>query len=394
MGPVAVEQRAQRVGVSMATGMSWPVSGPYRAKGRPRGGCAGCRGAPSSPGRRRRTSSPSRGSCAGGTRSPRRRTPGRPAPSGRSVRLGRLQRGGDRVGVPVIGRHGAVLDEVPSALLQGRHVAVVVVDVPGRRLAEALDGVRPARPRGLEVDVGAERRHHPGAQPRDPRRAGRARRGRRPGRRSWPARRSRTGAAVPGAGGPARRAARRSGRTGRRRSPRSAVPGPRRSRPAHCRTSTAPGCRAAGASSRTAAATPRAHAPPAAGPRPRPAGPGSRRRRAAAASRSGRAGRTGSPGRRRAGRRPGSAGSTWPWGETIGRFRTASYRRRATARVAASAGSSRSGCTVSVAMARGWRLSQAAHKECSLLPRPRRQQLATLCLPGSTGGNHRRKSDL
>ena len=102
----------------------------------------------------------------------------------------------------VVRRHRAVLDEVPPALLQRGEVAGVVVDVRPGRLAQALDGVGPARRRGLQVADPGGTWAPPGCPPPGPRPAGRGRRDRRRGRRWSPSPRSRTGAAAPGAGGP------------------------------------------------------------------------------------------------------------------------------------------------------------------------------------------------
>ena len=75
--------------------------------------------------------------------------------------LRRLQRVRPDVVVAVVGRDGAVCDEVPAARLQRPHETREVAGVEVSGLAQLGHRVHPAAPAGLEIAIRAERRDDP-----------------------------------------------------------------------------------------------------------------------------------------------------------------------------------------------------------------------------------------
>ena len=160
------------------------------------------------------------------------------------MRLGlrRLERVGAGVGVAVVGRHRAVVDEVaaPAAIAASQPVVVAGVD-PGR-LGQPVDVGVPARAEPARDSGRAGRWGSPAAARSGRRASDGARRGRRRGRRWWRAPRCRSARTGLAAGTPATRAGRRSGRRWRRRWRRWGGRSRRRCRRAGRRARTGPGC--------------------------------------------------------------------------------------------------------------------------------------------------------
>ena len=249
--------------------------------------------------------------------------------------LGRLERQGDDVGVAVVGRDAAVRLEEAAPVLERGEVAGVGggVDVGGD--AQRLDELGEVGAGRLEVAVGPEGGQRPGSRSvGSAAQAGGGARGRRPGRRSWPAPRSRTARPGPAGGTPASPAPRRP-----RRRCASAVAGRRAL--GHAEDVRQHALEPEPARGAAEGRPVLAEQPPGAPRRrPRPAAP--RRRRGRRAAR---------PGRAAAGRRSGPArsssdvgsangmssashcGGTCPCGEMIGSGAVAAYSRRAMSRV-------------------------------------------------------------